>query len=157
MKPYTIVLFIIIVIAAIYAGVAYNGSVDKKSQENQQQQAALVEAAQKTIMDKFIHEDIVVGTGDEAKVGETVTVNYTGTLQDGTVFDSSYKHGQPFSFPLGAGQVIRGWDLGVAGMKVGGKRKLVIPPELGYGAQAMGPIPANSTLTFTVELVSIKK
>ncbi len=100
--------------------------------------------------------DLSVGTGAEAKGGEQVTVQYTGTLENGTKFDSSYDHGQPFTFTLGAGQVIKGWDLGVAGMKVGGKRKLVIPSELGYGAHGIGPIPPNATLIFEVELVAVK-
>jgi peptidylprolyl isomerase len=101
-------------------------------------------------------EDIVVGTGAEAKVGDTLSVNYTGTLENGTVFDSSYGK-QPFDFPLGGGQVIPGWDKGLVGMKVGGHRRLTIPPELGYGAQGAGSsIPPNATLIFEVELVSIK-
>ncbi len=100
--------------------------------------------------------DEVVGTGDEAVAGKTVTVNYVGTLDDGTKFDSSYDRNQPFDFVLGQGQVIKGWDQGVAGMKVGGKRKLVIPPDLGYGSQAQGKIPPNSTLTFEVELLAVK-
>ena len=100
--------------------------------------------------------DEVVGTGAEAVAGKTVSVNYTGTLTDGTKFDSSYDRNQPFEFELGAGRVIKGWDQGVAGMKVGGKRKLVIPPSLGYGAQANGKIPANSTLVFEVELLDVK-
>lgn len=102
-------------------------------------------------------QDLVVGTGAEAKAGSQVTVNYVGMLPDGTVFDASAKHGQPFSFTLGAGQVIKGWDLGVAGMKVGGKRQLIIPPQDGYGAQgAGGVIPPNATLFFTVELLDVK-
>lgn len=101
-------------------------------------------------------QDEVAGTGVEAVAGKKVTVNYTGTLTDGTKFDSSFDHGQPFSFNLGAGEVIQGWDQGVAGMKVGGKRKLVIPPSLGYGSQAVGPIPANSTLVFEVELLGVE-
>jgi hypothetical protein len=99
--------------------------------------------------------DLVVGQGDEALSGQTVEVNYRGTLENGKEFDSSYGRG-PFSFPLGAGRVIRGWDEGVAGMKVGGKRKLVIPPDLGYGARgAGGVIPANATLVFEVELLRV--
>jgi peptidylprolyl isomerase len=100
--------------------------------------------------------DTVVGTGAQAKAGDTVTVNYVGMLPDGTVFDASAKHGQAFSFTLGAGQVIKGWDLGVAGMKVGGKRRLIIPPAEAYGNQAVGGvIPANSTLIFDIELVGV--
>jgi FKBP-type peptidyl-prolyl cis-trans isomerase len=101
--------------------------------------------------------DEVVGTGQEAKTGDTVSVNYTGWLADGTKFDSSYDRNQTFDFVLGAGNVIKGWDEGVVGMKVGGKRKLIIPPDLAYGASGYPPvIPANATLTFEVELVSIK-
>ena len=98
--------------------------------------------------------DLVLGEGDEAESGQTVTVNYTGTLENGEQFDTSYGRA-PFPFPLGGGRVIKGWDEGVAGMKVGGKRKLVIPPELGYGSRNMGPIPANSTLIFEVELLKV--
>src|SRR6266480_4127182 len=83
-------------------------------------------------------EDIAVGTGQEVKNGDTVVINYIGTLPDGTKFDSSYDRNQPFETQIGVGQVIKGWDLGVVGMKVGGKRKLTIPPSLGYGAQAAG-------------------
>jgi len=103
----------------------------------------------------LVVEDLVVGTGATAGVGDTVTVNYVGTLTNGTKFDSSYDRGQTFSFRIGAGQVIAGWDQGVPGMKIGGKRRLTIPPSLGYGNQAVGPIPANSTLLFDVDLVSI--
>jgi peptidylprolyl isomerase len=99
--------------------------------------------------------DVKVGDGDVAQPGDTLTVNYTGTLQDGTVFDSSITRGQPFVFPLGQGQVIKGWDQGLVGMKVGGERKLVISPDYGYGAQAVGPIPANSTLIFDVTLLGV--
>lgn len=100
--------------------------------------------------------DTKVGTGAEAVAGKKVTVNYIGMLENGTVFDASAKHGQPFTFTLGVGQVIKGWDEGVAGMKVGGTRHLVIPADKGYGAQAVGSIPANSTLIFDVELVSVE-
>ncbi len=101
-------------------------------------------------------EDAVVGTGDEAVAGKRVSVHYTGTLLDGKKFDSSRDRGQPFQFNLGAGEVIRGWDQGVAGMKVGGQRKLTIPPELGYGSRgAGGAIPPNATLLFDVELLGV--
>jgi FKBP-type peptidyl-prolyl cis-trans isomerase len=100
--------------------------------------------------------DIQAGTGAEATKGKTVTAHYVGVLQDGTKFDSSLDRGQPFSFNLGAGQVIRGWDEGIAGMKVGGVRRLVIAPELGYGNQAIGSIPAGSTLVFEVQLLDVK-
>lgn len=102
-------------------------------------------------------EDLVVGTGTEAAAGHNVAVHYTGWLTDGTKFDSSVDRGQPFSFTLGAGRVIKGWDQGVAGMKVGGKRKLTIPPELGYGERgAAGVIPPGATLVFEVELLGVR-
>lgn len=97
------------------------------------------------------------GSGDKAvKSGDTISVHYTGTLENGTVFDSSVPRKQPFSFRIGQGMVIKGWDQGLIGMKVGEKRKLTIGPEMGYGAQANGPIPANSILIFDVELLGIK-
>lgn len=109
-----------------------------------------------TMEDGLRIEDEVVGTGDAAVAGKSVTVNYLGTLTDGTKFDSSYDRNQPFTFNLGAGEVIKGWDEGVAGMKVGGKRKLTIPPTLGYGSQDLGAIPPNSTLIFEVELLKVQ-
>ncbi len=106
---------------------------------------------------ELVATDVIVGSGPEAVPGQMVTVNYVGALPDGTVFDASANHGQPFTFQLGAGQVIRGWDEGVAGMKVGGKRRLVIPPDMAYGAQAVGGvIPANATLLFEVELLAVQ-
>lgn len=104
----------------------------------------------------LIFEDLVIGEGDTAAAGIEVTVHYTGWLTDGQKFDSSKDRNDPFMFPLGAGHVIRGWDEGVQGMKVGGKRKLTIPPALGYGARgAGGAIPPNATLVFEVELLAI--
>jgi FKBP-type peptidyl-prolyl cis-trans isomerase FkpA len=101
-------------------------------------------------------EDQIVGEGDEAVAGQTVEVHYTGWLTDGTKFDSSHDRSDTFSFKLGAGQVIQGWDQGVAGMKVGGARKLTIPPGMGYGeAGAGGVIPPNATLVFKVELIGV--
>tara|TARA_B100000700_G_C14460163_1_gene585743 strand:+ start:199 stop:537 length:339 start_codon:yes stop_codon:yes gene_type:complete len=106
----------------------------------------------------LVIEDIVVGEGVEALDHNKVVVNYTGTLEDGSIFDSSLKPGrEPFTFTLGVGSVIKGWDLGVKGMKVGGKRKLTIPPDLGYGDRGAGNvIPPNTTLYFEVELLEVE-
>ena len=105
----------------------------------------------------LIIEDLVVGEGTEAQDYNKVVVNYTGELEDGTVFDSSLNPGrEPFTFTLGVGSVIKGWDLGVKGMKVGGKRKLTIPPELGYGERNTSVIPPNSTLIFEVDLLEVE-
>lgn len=102
-------------------------------------------------------EDTKIGEGQEVKSGDTVSIHYTGTLENGTKFDSSYDRNQPFETKIGVGDVIKGWDQGVIGMKVGGKRHLVIPPELGYGERGSPPtIPPNSTLIFDVELLGIK-
>lgn len=100
-------------------------------------------------------EDLVVGTGEVAAAGQRVSVHYTGWLTNGKKFDSSVDRARPFTFTLGAGQVIAGWDQGVAGMQAGGKRKLQIPPSLGYGRRRTGSIPPNSTLIFEVELLRI--
>ncbi|MBX7112783.1 MAG: FKBP-type peptidyl-prolyl cis-trans isomerase [Myxococcaceae bacterium] len=101
-------------------------------------------------------EDLKIGTGAEAKSGQTITVHYVGTLTNGQKFDSSRDRNEGFDFKLGAGQVIKGWDQGVAGMKVGGLRKLTVPPDMGYGKMGYPPvIPPNSTLVFEVELLSV--
>ena len=113
---------------------------------------------EKQIMNNgLVIEDIKIGEGQEVEKFNIVTVNYTGLLEDGTKFDSSLNPGRtPFRFTVGAGQVIKGWDEGLIGMKVGGKRKLTIPPELGYGSRDNGPIPANSTLIFEIDLLGIE-
>ena len=110
------------------------------------------------LLDEGGHEGLPVGDGTEAKAGKRVAVHYTGTLANGKKFDSSRDRGKPFEFDLGAGDVIKGWDEGVAGMKEGGKRKLIIPPALGYGNRDVGNglIPANYTLIFEVELIKVK-
>ena len=110
-----------------------------------------------TMSNGLVIEDIKIGDGQEVEKFNIVTVNYTGLLEDGTKFASSLNPGStPFRFTVGAGQVIKGWDEGLIGMKVGGKRKLTIPPELGYGSRDNGPIPANSTLIFEIDLLGIE-
>ena len=102
------------------------------------------------------YRDEVVGSGESPTSGKEVIVHYTGRLQDGTKFDSSLDRNQPFTTRIGVGAVIKGWDEGLMSMKVGGKRQLIIPPELGYGAAGSGTIPPNATLTFDVELIKVK-
>lgn len=112
-----------------------------------------------TTMDNGLKiQDLKVGTGAQAKTGDTITVNYSGSLENGTVFDASAKHGGPAIFQIGVGQLIKGWDIGIPGMKIGGKRKLVVPPSLGYGSQDVGNglIPPNSILIFEVELLAVQ-
>ena len=110
-----------------------------------------------TMSNGLVIEDLKIGDGQEVEEFNIVTVNYTGLLENGTKFDSSLNPGRtPFRFTVGAGQVIKGWDEGLMGMKIGGKRKLTIPPELGYGSRDNGPIPANSTLIFEIDLLTIE-
>jgi len=124
-----------------------------KSDTSKKEQATMV-----TTESGLQYEDIVVGTGDSPTKGKQVTVHYTGTLENGKKFDSSRDRNQPFQFTIGVGQVIKGWDEGVMSMKVGSRRRLTIPPALGYGAGgAGGVIPPNATLIFDVELLSVQK
>lgn len=126
----------------VYLGIANNTAAPSAASDASEEKLTIV--------------DEVAGTGAEAVAGKKVTVEYTGTLTDGKKFDSSKDHGTPFSFTLGAGEVIKGWDEGVLGMKVGGKRKLTVPPGLAYGDRAIGAIPANATLIFDIELLKVE-
>ncbi len=159
-----IIAFIIIAVVVIGGGMWYNQKLDNAvkqqaaADEAKAQEAVAAaqaaEAQQIADFQKNNVKDVRVGTGAEAQRGEFVTVNYEGKFTNGKVFDTSYgKH--PFTFQLGGGQVIRGWDWGLLGMKVGGKRTLTIPPDLGYGSKDYGPIPASSTLLFSVELLDV--
>ena len=147
----------LIVVAIIILSIVYfflRGINDPETQRMKQNNNQTQSATQD--MTKNVEIEVLEqGTGEEAKNGDGVAVHYTGWLTDGTKFDSSLDRGTPFVFTLGAGQVIRGWDAGVVGMKVGEKRKLTIPPELGYGSTGVGPIPPNAALVFEVELLSI--
>ncbi len=156
-RTISFILFAVIAVALIWLGAWYDNQSTNQANQQALQQGQAAQAAQQQLMSQLNIKDDIVGTGAVAQSGDTVSVLYTGTLDNGTVFDASSKHGnQPFSFTLGAGQVIRGWDLGVVGMKVGGTRELTIPSELGYGAQGYPPIiPANATLHFTIQLLSV--
>ena len=128
---------------------------DKVQEESQTEEVVSDNSKEQELQIEVLKQ----GTGEEVKSGDNIAVHYTGTLEDGTKFDSSLDRGKPFVFTLGIGQVIKGWDMGVLGMKVGEKRKLVIPPELGYGETGTpgGSIPPNATLIFEVELLSINR
>jgi len=145
---------IFIIALLIIASVFYYSSKDK-NQENEINNMEHNTSSEQN--QGLIIETLKQGSGDEVKNNDKATVHYTGTLEDGTKFDSSLDRGTPFSFILGAGRVIKGWDLGVLGMKIGEKRKLIIPPELGYGETGVGSIPGNATLIFAVELLSINE
>ena len=151
-KTALIIIITILILMAFGAYVWLKPLPPKKEPQNQNQ-----DNSQNLNTQKMKIETLQEGTGAEAKTGDTVVVNYVGTLENGTKFDSSIDRGETFSFTLGENRVIQGWELGVLGMKIGEKRKLTIPPELGYGDQAVGNIiPANSTLIFEVELIEIK-
>ena len=143
--------------AAFSTSPVFAAKAPQKTPQKEQGKIKKEEAKVTTTASGLKIEELKVGTGAEAVAGKTVLVHYTGTLTDGKKFDSSRDRGTPFSFGLGRGQVIKGWDEGVAGMKVGGQRKLTIPAELGYGARgAGGVIPPNATLMFDVELIEVK-
>lgn len=145
----------VLVVGAVTVGLVYVIRANYLSKLNLAQNSNNLQ--NNTVQEELIQEDLVVGKGAEAVSGKTVTVHYTGTLTDGTKFDSSLDRKEPFAFVLGAGEVIQGWDQGVLGMKVGGKRKLTIPPSLAYGSSgAGGVIPPNATLIFEVELLEVK-
>jgi FKBP-type peptidyl-prolyl cis-trans isomerase len=152
---------LILILFAVLAGASGCGGDNNKSNTASAPIAASpmkVTGQPTTTASGLQYWDIVVGTGATASPGNTVKVHYSGFLTTGAKFDSSRDRGEPFSFPLGAGQVIKGWDEGVAGMKVGGQRQLRIPPQLGYGATgAGGVIPPNATLIFDVELLDVGK
>lgn len=149
-RGFGVVIAVIIVVVII--GIGFLWFMNNNSAGNE----GATDAGPQTLPGGLVVEDVSVGTGDEAKAGQTLSMHYTGTLDDGTVFDSSRTRGAPFEFTLGVGQVIQGWDQGIVGMKVGGMRKLTIPSALGYGGRAVGSIPANSTLHFEVELIEIQ-
>ena len=148
---------LVIAVIAILA-IVYGCGKSEKSGASSSSGPAKVSGSPTTTPSGLQYWDLVVGTGPTAAPGNMVHVHYSGYLTSGEKFDSSRDRGEPFSFPLGAGQVIKGWDEGVAGMKVGGQRQLRIPPELGYGsAGAGGAIPPNATLVFDVELLGVDK
>ena len=151
---------IVVLIFFVFPGLSPFGSLNPADQQAMSTDTlATTTNSMPENTDQLQVSDTTPGTGDVAEAGDSVTVHYVGSLTDGTVFDASTNHGTTgFTFKLGSGQVIKGWDQGIVGMKVGGKRHLVIPAALAYGDQAVGGvIPAGSTLVFDVELLSVKK
>ena len=151
-----IITTIILISLAVGGGIYFLAKPDSEATIENITEPTPIGSGQATMEEKLIIQDITVGTGAEAVSGKKITVNYSGTFTDGTKFDSSYDRGTPFTFTLGAGEVIQGWDQGFAGMKVGGKRKLTVPPSLGYGPNDYQSIPGNSTLIFEVELLNVE-
>ncbi len=158
-----IIIILIIAGKVLFAGPSENATsqaMDQSHNTSQQSQtgstSAAVQGTNVSSDSKIQIIEVKQGTGAEAVDGKTVSVHYTGTFQNGQKFDSSLDRGKPIDFVLGKGMVIKGWDIGLKGMKVGGKRHLIISPEYGYGPQDYGPIPGNSTLIFDVELVAVK-
>lgn len=139
----------LLVLGFLFYGNLFMDLINPKTSENKMSNTQVTTGYEK--------EDLVAGSGEVAAPGDVVTVHYVGTLTDGKVFDSSKDRGTPFTFNLGAKEVIRGWDEGVVGMKVGGTRLLTIAPDYAYGDRPVGPIPANSTLIFEVELLGVEK
>ena len=147
-----------VILAVVVVGIFFYLTPMSQSQQPSNMQGAQDEAiVPETPGNGLSVRDDVVGTGEQVVPGAMLTVNYVGTLSDGTKFDSSYDRNQPFSFKFGVGQVIPGWEQGLVGMKVGGKRTLVIPSGLAYGEKGIGPIPPNATLVFQVELLQVSK
>jgi peptidylprolyl isomerase len=148
----------LVVLGAVFGLSSFMGETTSVAGENSEKQVGAVGSASLiTTASGLQYEDILLGSGETASVGMVVSAHYTGTFPDGNVFDSSIPRGEPFEFTLGTGQVIKGWDEGIQGMKVGGKRKLIVPPELGYGQSGIGPIPPNATLHFDVELLGVRE
>jgi FKBP-type peptidyl-prolyl cis-trans isomerase len=152
MKKIVLIVVILIIATSVFYFLSNKGK-EPKFEENKN----IIPTNNVQTINSMKIETLKQGTGEGAKNGDRVIVHYTGTLENGTKFDSSLDRNQPFSFTLGTGQVIQGWDLGVLGMKINEKRKLTIPPELGYGSTGIGPIPPNATLIFEVELLGINQ
>lgn len=150
-------IFVIVAIGLVGYFLLKNGDqTDTKSSQDNLAQTGPEKNNIEPAITKLKIEDLKVGDGAEAQTGQMAKVHYVGTLTDGTKFDSSRDRNEPFEFTIGGGEVIQGWDEGVAGMKVGGVRKLTVPPELGYGSADLGKIPPSSTLIFEIELLEVK-
>jgi len=162
MNKQILYILVFLVLLAVVGGIYISKTGTNGDSSNQAFSTGVSEATIEPVVEgamenKLIIVDEKVGTGDLASTGKKITVNYSGTLTDGTKFDSSYDRGTPFTFNLGAGEVIKGWDQGFAGMKIGGKRKLTIPGDLAYGQNGIaGAIPPNATLIFEVELLKVE-